>query len=364
MNMKTPSGAGKRWGRSLGLLAGLVTMVTAAQAQTLCVYDPMGAQGNYVSLYKDYQLAAKRWSVNLDLQPYSDDNQLNEAFKSGKCDMASMVGMRARAFNAFTGSIDSPGTIDNYAELRDVMALVALPKLASYMVSGEYEVAGVLPIGAGYAIVNDRKINGLSAAAGKRAAYMSWDKTQTQITADFHVTAVPTNLSTFAGKFNQGDVDIVVAPMSVFKPLELAKGIGDKGGIIHRPLFQFTMQLIAHRDKFPAGFGQESRSYMNTQVDHALGIIRNDEAQVDSRYWIYALRSDQIQWNTAMRDLLADLVKQGVYDNRMLAILHRVRCKSGPSEPECVSEERYTVTTSSDEMLAGIDNLAGPLSAK
>jgi len=314
-------------------------------------------------LYKDYQLAAKRWGVNFELQPYTDDNQLNDAFKAGKCDMASMVGMRARSFNAFTGSIDSPGTIENYAELRDVMGLMASPKLAKYMVSGGYEVEGILPIGAGYAVVNDRKINGLAAAAGKRAAYMSWDQTQTLITSDFHVTAVASDLTNYGSKFNRGDVDIIVAPMSLYKPMELAKGIADKGGIIHRPLFQFTMQLVAHKDRFPAEFGQQSRDYMNGQVDHALGIIRNDEAQVDSRYWIYALHSDVVEWNTSMRDLLRHLVHERIFDNRMLAILHRVRCKSSPYDDECASQH-YSSLAQADELLAGIDSMDASVNFK
>jgi hypothetical protein len=360
MNGFNISGTCKQWGKALGLLTGLLAFTGAAEAQTLCVYDPMGAQGNYVSLYKDYQLAAKRWGVSFDLQPYTDDNQMNDAFKAGKCDMASMVGMRARAFNAFTGSVDSPGTIENYAELRDVMALMASPKLAKYMANDSYEIDGVLPIGAGYAVVNDRKINGLAAAAGKRAAYMSWDKTQTLITSDFHVTAVPSDLTNYGNKFNHGDVDIIVAPMSLYKPMELAHGIGDKGGIIHRPLFQFTMQLVAHKDKFPAEFGQKSREYMNSQVDHALGIIRNDEAQVDSRNWIYALRSDQLEWNSSMRTMLAHLEKEGIFDSRMLAILHRVRCKSNVTDDDCTSVEKVATSAPLDQLLAGIDTMPGP----
>ena len=184
--------------------------------------------------------------------------------------------------------------------------------------------------------------------AGKRAAYMSWDKTQTQIASDFHIIAVPADLTSYGRMFNNGDVDIIVAPMALYKPMELARAIGSTGGIIHRPLFQFTMQLVTHRDKFPAEFGQQSREYMCGQVDHALNIIRYNESKVNSRYWIYGMHSDMVEWNNTMRDLINHLMQNGIFDSRMLAILQRVRCKSSPTEDECKNiDESGAVPTAS-----------------
>lgn len=328
---------------------------SAALAQSLCVYDPFGQTGNYVSLYKDYQLAAMRWGTHLELKAYTDDGRLSEDFRAGRCDMASMIGMRAREYNLFTGSIDAPGALENYAAVRELMNLMASPRLAPLMTNGDYEVEGVLPVGAGYAVVNDRKINGLAAAAGKRTAYMAWDQTEVLMANTFHIVPVPSDLLTYGSKFNAGQVDLIVAPMSLYKPMELAKGIGDHGGIVHRPLFQFTVQLVAHRGRFPADFGQQSRTYMNQQVDHALGLIRNDEAQVDSRYWIYALHSDQVSWNVAMRGLIQQLVHQGSFDGRMVRLMQRVRCKTSP-DSEC-GGERYTLNASADQLLAGLEGV-------
>jgi len=57
-----------------------------AQVQLICGFDPLGVCGNYYSLFKDYQLAAKRWGVSLDLRPYSDDKQLDRSFRDGEHD--------------------------------------------------------------------------------------------------------------------------------------------------------------------------------------------------------------------------------------------------------------------------------------
>lgn len=42
-------------------------------------------------------------------------------------------------------------------------------------------------------------------------------------------TAVNSDISNFAAKFNNGQVDMVGAPAYAYKPLELSKGLGTKG---------------------------------------------------------------------------------------------------------------------------------------
>jgi hypothetical protein len=313
----------------------LACLAGTASAQSFCVYDPLGAQGDYSTLFKDYQLASKRWNVVLDIRLYTDDEKLNDAFKSGQCDMASMIGMRARSFNAFTGTIDAPSAVENYQEMRTVMNAVASPKMAKYMQSGPYEVVGVIPVGAAYAVVDDRSINSVEMAAGKKAGIMGWDKPQILVADDFHIIPVKTDLTHYGTLFNSGAVDIVVAPMVLYRPLELYKGIGSKGGIIRRPLFNFTMQVVAYKDRFPPGFAQQSRDFMNAQVDHALGLIRNNEADVDSHLWIYATRQQVKEWNKACRATLDHLTREGYYDQHMLAVLQRVRCTSEPDGVGC-----------------------------
>ena len=43
------------------------------------------------------------------------------------------------------------------------------------MVNGRYEVAGIIPFGTAYPVVNDRKINTVEALAGKRIASFDYD---------------------------------------------------------------------------------------------------------------------------------------------------------------------------------------------
>lgn len=312
-----------------GLFSGL------AQAQTFCVFDPLGASGDFYSMFKDYQLAAKRWNVSIDLKAYTDESAATDAYKAGTCDMVNMTGMRARQFNAFTGTIDAPSVIENYTELHSVLDLMDSPKLAKAMINGNHEVAGVLPIGAGYGFVHDRRINSLSKLVGLKVAVMDWDKSQAMLVQQVGAVPVAADITSFGDKFNQGTVDAIVAPAALYKPMELSKGIGKNGGIVHRPLFQFTMQLMVHRDKFPATFGQQSRDYVAAHLDHAFGLIRNNENAIDQSNWVYAARAENVEYEKIMRPALEKLVQAGMYDTRMLAILKRVRCKTFPDNSEC-----------------------------
>ena len=320
---------------AITILSAAMMVAAPAQAQSLCVFDPMGAQGSLVQFFKDYAVAAQRWNATLDIKPYSDDQKLNDDFAAGRCDMAGMIGMRARQYNVFTGSIDAPGILQNYAAVRQLLTTMAAPQYAARMVSTTYEIDGVLPIGAGYALVNDRHINGLSTAAGHHAAFMAWDSSQAAITTAFHVVGVPAQLDTYIGLFKRHKVDIVVAPIALFAPVDMGKVVAEGGGLIRRPLFQFTMQLVAHNGRFPADFGQHSRQYMSAQVNRAIGLVRNDEAAVPDRGWIYASRADMQSWSTQMNRLINDQVKAGQFDGQMVDLMRKAECTSAPDDPAC-----------------------------
>ena len=318
-----------------GLLALLCLLPLSAAAQTFCVFDPEGAQGEGYSAARDYALEAKRWGVQLDLKVYTDEGVVVEDFKARQCDMMVVTGLRARQFNLFTGTIDSIGGLENYAELRKLMDVIGSQKLDPYMVSGPYEVTAIFPLGAGYAFVNDRQINKLTKAAGKKIGVLDWDKTQAMLVEAIGAQPVLSDLTNYGGRFNNGQVDIIVAPLIMFRPFELYKGLGTKGAIARFPILQLTAQVVAWHDRFPDDFGRQSRTYSSKQVDHAFAYIRQQEADVDPKYWMHVPLADRDGYTRLMREARLALVKNGYYDHRMLSILKRVRCASEPDDAEC-----------------------------
>lgn len=125
---------------------------------------------------KDYQLAAKTWGADIELKVATNEAVIAEDFKAGKCDGVSITGMRGRQFNPFTGSLDAIGAITDLACCQRCKGY--RPTFAKAMVNGKYEVAGVIPIGDAYLLVNDRNINTVAKAAGKKIAVLDYDEAQ------------------------------------------------------------------------------------------------------------------------------------------------------------------------------------------
>ena len=332
-----------KWSNALIAAAGLLLATSATQAkQVMCVFDLVGKNGDVFTLMKDYQLAAKNWGADLELKVNSNESVIAEDFKAGKCDAVSITGMRGRQFNSFTGSLDAIGAIPDLNLAVKVMQGLANPNFAKYMTSGKYEVVGVIPVGDAFLMVNDRNINTVAKAAGKKIAVLDYDQAQKIMVQQIGAQAVAADVTNFGSKFNNGQVDIIGAPAAVFKPLELHKGLGTKGAIVNYPLLQVTGNIIIHPDKFPAGYGQKSRDWIKTQLPRANTIIGKMKADIPAKYWMQVPDGDKPGYQKLMRESRISLTKQGVYNKQMMKILWQFRCKNDPKNFECaLQDENY-----------------------
>ena len=329
--------------KTLLMTAGLMTVVSTAQAkQVMCVFDLVGKNGDVFALMKDYQLAAKQWGADIELKVGQNEAVIAEDFKAGKCDAVSITGMRGRQFNNFTGSLDAIGAIPNLKLAVQVMQGLASPTFAKHMKKGNYEVAGVVPVGDAYLMVRDRSINTVAKAAGKKIAVLDYDQAQKIMVQQIGAQAVNSDVTNFGSKFNNGKVDIIGAPAAVFRPLELHKGLGTKGAIVNYPILQVTGNVIIRADKFPAGYGQKSRDWIKTQLPRANQILGKMKADIPAKYWMNVPAGDQPGYQKLMRESRIALTKQGVYNKQMMKLLWQFRCKSAPTNFECsMQEENY-----------------------
>jgi len=305
------------------------------QAQSFCVYDPTGAQGPSYAFAKDYALAAKAWGVTLTLKAYTDERVASEDFKAGQCDGVAITGLRGRQYNGYVGSIDSIGSVPSYRHLRTVLQVLASPQSDSSMKKGAYEVVGIFPLGAAYVFVRDRSINSIEKAAGKKIAVLDFDKSQAKLVQQLGAQPVSSDITNFTTKFNNGQVDIVAAPGIAFKPFEMYKGLGTAGAIYRFPLVQLTGHMIVRSERFPAGFGQKSRSFVLSQLDRADATIRQAEEGIPARYWLDLTDADKTKYTLMMREARIQLTKDGIYDPKMMSLLKKVRCRIEPAAAEC-----------------------------
>src|SRR5699024_11592131 len=95
------------------------------------------------------------------------------------------------------------------------------------------------------------------------------------------------DITNFAGRFNNGSVDISFAPLLAYRALELYKGIEPDGGVVDFVLGQLTLQIIAHHEKFDEDFGDWSRQYIYKEVtDRAFKLIEKGRNDIDDKWWI------------------------------------------------------------------------------
>ncbi len=320
-------------------------MVAAAEPIKMCVFDVIGANGDMYNMVKDYALEMKAHGVDFELRPYTDEGVAVGDFNSGQCDAVAATDLRTRPYNRFTGSLSAVGAIPTYDDLKTVLATLAQPKAAKLMKQGDYEVLGIVPAGAGYLFVNDRSIDTAGELAGKRMATLDYQKDAIHMVNHVKATVVPSDITNFAGKFNNGSVDTAYAPAFAYEALELYKGVGDTGGIVDYPLAQLTIQIIAKDDVLPDEVAQKSREVAWGMYGQAMDLIMKNEKNIPEEKWVRIPEADIQGYQEMFRENRLQL-RDGtdgaskVYDPRMMGLLSKVRCASNPGASECTAANR------------------------
>jgi hypothetical protein len=328
----------KKYLMALSLAAVTAHSAQAAEQQTLCVFDVIGANGPLFNMMKDFKASALEWDVDLKLRAYTDEKIASDDFKAGQCDGVLLTGVRARPYNKFTATIEAIGAIPDYKVLKTVLQTISSPKAARYMKEGNYEIAGIMPAGGIYVFVRDREIDTVAELSGKRIATIDYDEASIKMVNHIGATVVPSNSANFSGKFNNGSVDVAYAPAVAYKPLEMYKGLENGGGIINYILAHMDFQLVIHADRFPAHFAQNSRSLMATNYEKALAFVDEETDKIDKKYWINLPTEYTVQYDGMLRDVRIALRDEGVYSGKMLTLLRKIRCSGNPAAAECTEK--------------------------
>ena len=337
MNLNAKAGA------ALALTA---AALSAQAANTMCVFDIIGASGDAFNMAKDYAVAMQKNGVTVELKAYNNEAAAVDEFRAGKCDALMATAFRTREFNGVAGAIDTlgattvvrDGKVDlpaSYEVVRKVVQTFSSPQAAKLMVEGNYEVGGIVPLGAAYPVVNNRAIDSVEALAGKKIAALEYDRAQAMMIQRVGGRAVPADINNLSAKFNSGEVDMIAAPTLAYKPLELGKGIGAKGGIARFPLMILTYQVVLKQARFPAGFGEKSREHWVGEFDRAMRLIQNADASIPAGTWMEVSPDHVKKYTNILRESRISIAEQGVYNKQGLKVIKKVRCAANPAEADC-----------------------------
>jgi hypothetical protein len=327
------------------LTLSLVATTASANNVSVCVFDVIGANGDVFNVMKDYALELKSTGIDLKLKPYTDEGVAVGDFNAGQCDAIAATDLRTRPFNRFTGSISAVGALPSYDNLKTLLATLAQPKAAGFMKSDGFEVLGIFPLGAGYLFVNDRSIDTAGELAGKRMATLDYQKDAIHMVNYVKATVVPSDITNFAGKFNNGSVDTAYAPAFAYEALELYKGLEPNGGVVDYPLAQLTFQIIIRNDIVDDETAQRAREKAWSMYPQVMGLIESQESAIPEDKWIRISGGDIEGYQEMLRRNRLEL-RDGlngapsVYHPKMLKLMANIRCASAPSSAECTATDR------------------------
>jgi hypothetical protein len=198
-------------------------------------------------------------------------------------------------------------------------------------------VAGVFPGGAVYLHTRDRAIDSVEKLQGKRIATLDFDTASVRMVRHVGASVVGSNSANFAGKFNNGSVDLAYAPAVAYSPLELYKGVNPNGGVFKYALAYMNFQVIIHRDRFPDDAGQMVRDQAIKRIDEAYEIIAEAEAGIPDDVWMHPPQEDVAEYDKMLRKVRLSLLEDGVYDERAISLMKAIRCRVDGSRSECAS---------------------------
>ncbi|GAA3579025.1 MAG: DUF6091 family protein [Pseudomonadales bacterium] len=305
--------------------------------RSFCVFDPVGANGPLFAITKTFQPVALREGIKLELRAYTDEKVAAEDFKAGQCDAVLLTGTRAREFNRFTGSLEAMGAVPGEEEMRLLYNTLAQPNARPFLIEGNYEVAGVFPGGAVYLHTRDRSIDTVEELQGKKIATLDFDDASLRMVRHVGASVVGANTASFAGKFNNGSVDLAYAPAVAYTPLELYKGVSPDGGVFKYALAYMNFQVIIHRDRFPEDAGQMVRNEAIKRIDEAYEIIAQAESEIPQDVWMLPPEADVVEYDKMLREVRLSLLAEGVYDERAIKLMRAIRCRVDGSRAECSS---------------------------
>jgi len=319
------------------LLGSALQPAAAQKTRSLCIYDPIGANGFIYQSFQDYVVQAREWGIKFDTRAYTDEAVAANDFKAGKCDMVGITGIRAIHFVKFAGSLDMAGGLQSYDQVKTAIKVMSSPKAADKMQSDGNEVVGVVPLGKAFLFARDKSyLESLDTVAGKKIAVMSYDKQASTLANVAGASPVGASIASFGPMFNNGSVDLAYAPSFAYNALELYKGLGEKGGIADFVLGMLSGQLVIHQDKFSDDFGQKSREWVfNNMFDSTLRRVKNADNEIPDKYWVKISGERDKNYREMFRNTREKLWDQNWYDHEMQHMLKKIRCSTNGGLAEC-----------------------------
>lgn len=311
----------------------------ALEDKVFCVWDPVGRNGPVMSFYSDLIPKAQAWGLNIRFVAYTDESVASNDFKAGRCEAVLLTSIMARQYVQFAGTMDAIGAINSEEGLELVLATLARPRAGKLMTDGKYEVVATFPVGSMFAFVNDRSIKSIDDFSGKKMAILNGDPQARKFSDLAGTSPLNVTLATFAGQFNNGNLDIILMPALAYNTFELYHGLGEKGGIINYRLYYGMLQTVAKHESFPKDFGHKMRNYILTRLKAIDKMVKDAEEEIPQKYWIEISQFTKDEIDHFSKRVRMSLKEDKINHPTALKLLWKIRCRLDNSRGECSRPE-------------------------
>jgi hypothetical protein len=304
-------------------------------SRTTCVWDVLGKQGPIYTSTVDQQLRLKHYGITMEVEAYTDEQEVVDKLKSGHCDTSIMSGAQAKQFNDFTGSIESLGGVPSRKHMKYLIQVLASTHAHKKMQQGNYQIVGVIPIGFNYLFTHEPKQPTIKRIFTGKAAVVGDDDSQKALYKAFDMKMISgKNTAAAAGAYNLADADVVMAPLVGYNMFNLGAGL-KHGSIVDYPLSQMTLQVVSRLDRIPLEVGQFLREDLFIKLNMLYREVEKNTREVPrEKMYKFSAREEKVL-DTKITEIRENLTSNGTYNKSMMKLQKKIRCKIDKQRMEC-----------------------------
>lgn len=248
-----------------------------------------------------------------------------------------MSGAKAREFNDFTGSIEALGGVPSRKHMKYLLQVLSSTHAHKKMTQGDFQIVGIIPIGANYIFTHDGKKPTLNRSFnGKnRAAIVEGDMSQQALFGAFDMQLIPgQSTAAAAGAYNLAEADMFLSPLVGYNMFNLGTGL-KHGSIIDYPLSQMTLQVVSRIDTIPLEVGQLLREDLFVKLNMYNRKVDNNTRGVPREKMYKLSPRDEKIMDIKIAEIREVVADSGGYNKSMLKLQKKIRCKIDKTLDEC-----------------------------
>lgn len=307
-------------------------------SHVVCVYDALSSSGrDWRWLLQWQQAAVSEGGFRPSLVAYVDPGQISGALVEGECDAAWMPAALGEPDWPASVSLEAPGGLPDFSHMDTVSQVLVNERSRDWLVSNESEVIGWLFAGQSYLFLS-RAPDGQHVASwftGKVIGAVN--EIQARMINEAGGTAARLDAIRATGAFNNGSIDGLFAPLADYSILELFKGLQPDGVVIDFAFETGMRQLLAKANAFTSDQASWSRAFFLAMQAEVPALLDEDRSSVPQDK-LYEVSDDaRAEGKVFLRDIRIHARDDGLYDQRILALMRKVRCKLDASLAECIN---------------------------